>query len=153
MNKMQLMGKLEQAWEAFKQSWAGLADDQMQEPGVVGDWSVKDILAHVTVWEEEALKYLPLIRQCGTPPRYADMYGGIDTFNAQMTERNRGLPLGEVLSHLEETHQQLVSYLETTPKEMIRTETRFRKRLRLDTYSHYPEHTRAILEWRARMQS
>jgi len=28
----------------------------MQLPGVVGDWSVKDIIAHVTGWEEEALK-------------------------------------------------------------------------------------------------
>ena len=29
-------------------------------------------------------------------------------------------------------------------------ETRFRRRLRLDTYSHYPKHARAIREWRER---
>jgi len=150
MNKPQLMGKLEHAWQAFRQSFAGLTEDQMQLPGVVGDWSVKDIIAHVTGWEEEALKYLPLINLCVRPPRYTDMYGGIDAFNAQMTEINRDLPLVDVLSRLEETHHQLVSYLETIPEEMIRTETRFRKRLRLDTYSHYPEHTRAILDWRIR---
>jgi hypothetical protein len=36
----------------------------------MGEWSVKDILAHVTTWEEEALKYLPLILTGGRPPRY-----------------------------------------------------------------------------------
>ena len=35
----------------------------MMEPGVTGDWSVKDVLAHVTIWEAEALKYLPLIAE------------------------------------------------------------------------------------------
>ena len=33
----------------------------MLEPGVTGAWSVKDILAHVTTWEGEALKHLPLV--------------------------------------------------------------------------------------------
>lgn len=148
MNKPQLLARLDKAWSAFKQSWAGLTDDQMQEPGVVGEWSVKDIIAHVAGWEEEALKNLPLINLCVRPPRYADLYGGIDAFNAQMTERNRDLTLAGARSRLEETHQRLISYLETVPVELITTETRFRKRLRLDTYAHYPEHTRAILDWR-----
>jgi hypothetical protein len=150
MKKTQLLGKLEHGWQDFRQSFAGLTESQMLLPGVVGDWSVKDIIAHVTGWEEEALKNLPLISLCVKPPRYADQYGGIDAFNALMTERNRDLPLNGVLHQLEETHRKLVNYLETIPEEMIKIETRFRKRLRLDTYSHYPEHTRAILEWRTR---
>lgn len=122
----------------------------MTEPGVTGDWSVKDILAHVTTWEEEALKYLPLILQGGRPPRYSVKYGGIDAFNAQMTERKRGLPLSEVLRQLEETHQRLIDYVKSAPEEEFTRETRFRHRLRLDTYSHYPLHTRMIREWRER---
>ena len=45
---------------AFNESYAGLSDSQLMEPGVSGAWSVRDILTHVTTWEEEALKYLPL---------------------------------------------------------------------------------------------
>ncbi|MBP1636454.1 MAG: hypothetical protein H6Q10_3028, partial [Acidobacteria bacterium] len=29
-----------------------------------------------------------------------------------------------------------------------RSDTRFRRRLRADTYGHYPHHTRAIRSWR-----
>ena len=61
MDKQQLLKQLEKAWTAIKESYAGLSDAQLTEPGVMGNWSVKDILAHVTTWEEEALKYLPLI--------------------------------------------------------------------------------------------
>ena len=41
------------------------------QSGVTGDWSVCDILAHVTTWEQEALKYLPTILEGSTPPRYS----------------------------------------------------------------------------------
>ena len=68
----------------------------MMEPGVTGAWSVRDTLAHVTSWEEEALKHLPLILKGGTPPRYSVHHGGIDAFNARMTEQKRNLSLSEV---------------------------------------------------------
>jgi hypothetical protein len=150
VKKQQLLDKLEQAWAAFKQSYAGLTDEQMVEPGVMGDWSVKDILAHVSWWEEEALKYLPQILQGVRPPRYSVLYGGIDAFNAQMTKQRRGLSLTEVLKRLDGTHLRLIEYIRNAPEEQFTSETRFRRRLRLDTYSHYPIHTRAIREWRER---
>jgi hypothetical protein len=83
-----LLKRLDMAWTALKESHAGLPDWRLMEPDVGGDWSVKDILAHVTTWEEEALKHLPLIIEGGSPPRYVT-YGGIDAFNAQMTEQKR----------------------------------------------------------------
>jgi hypothetical protein len=150
MKKHQLLNKLEQAWTTLKESYAGLTEEQLLEPGVTGDWSVKDILAHVSSWEEEALKHLPHILQGGRPPRYSVLYGGIDAFNAQMTEQKRGLSLSEVLTQLEETHLRLVEYVQSAPEEQLSSETRFRRRLRLDTYGHYPIHARAIREWRER---
>ncbi|MGZ6363399.1 MAG: DinB family protein [Ktedonobacterales bacterium] len=149
MDRQQLLKRLDGAWTAVKESVTGLTDAQLTEPGVMGDWSVKDILAHVTTWEEEALKYLPLIISGGRPPRYVQ-YGGIDAFNAQMTERKRGLSLSEVLRQLDAIHCQLVEYIQSVPEEQLIRETRFRHRLRLDTYSHYPLHEKAIREWRER---
>ena len=149
MDKQQLLKKLDSAWTVFKESYAGLSYSQMVEPNVMGDWSVRDILAHITIWEEEALKYLPLILQGRRPPRYKDLYGGIDAFNAQMVEQKRNLPLTEVLRQLDETHRQLIEYIEDTPAEQFVRETRFRRRLRLDTYSHYPIHTQPIQDWRS----
>jgi hypothetical protein len=147
MNRPQLLKKLDLAWAEVKESYAGLSDSQATEPDVAGDWSVKDILAHLTPWEEEALRYLPVITEGRRPPRYIT-YGGIDAFNAQTTEQKRDLSLPEVLRQLDETHDRLIDYLQSVPEEQFTRETRFRRRLRLDTYSHYPLHARMIREWR-----
>src|SRR6266850_167743 len=150
MDKQQLLRQLDQAWASIKESYAGLSNAQLMEPGVMGNWSVRDTLAHVTTWEEEALKYLPLILQGGRAPRYSTKYGGIDAFNAHMTEQKRGLSLSDVLRQLDETHRRVIEYVEGAPEEQFARETRFRRRLRQDTYSHYPKHANAIFKWRAR---
>src|SRR5438093_12403623 len=115
MNRQQLLNKLDTAWAAIKESYAGLSDSQLTETGVTGDWSVKDILAHVTTWEEESLKYLPLIIEGGRPPRYA-RYGGIDGFNATMTAQKRGLSLSDVRQQIHEVHGKLIDFLQGVPE-------------------------------------
>jgi hypothetical protein len=143
-----LLNRLDAAWAALSDSYAGLSDAQLVQPGVVEDWSVKDILAHVTTWEQEALKHLPLIIAGGTPPRYAAQ-GGIDAFNAHATEDGRRRSLAEVLRRRDQTHARLVTFIRSQPAGTFGSRTRARRRLRLDTYGHYPEHTAAIRAWRS----
>jgi hypothetical protein len=147
MEKSQLLKRLDRTWEEFKESYAGLSDADLMEPGVMGAWCVKDIIAHVTSWEEEALSYLPLILDGGKPPRYSVTYGGIDAFNARMTELKKHLSLLEVLQQQDDTHRRLIALILGAPEDQFIRETRFRHRIRLDTYGHYPHHAEAIRNW------
>jgi hypothetical protein len=142
-----LLKRLDAAWAAFEEAYAGLSDTELTEPGVTDDWSVKDILAHVTVWEAEALKHLPLIVEGGRPPRYVTV-GGIDAFNARMMEQKRPLPLSDVRRQMQETHRRLIDFIQRLPEDHLKRETRVRRRLRLDTYGQYPLHAEAIRGWR-----
>ncbi len=151
MDRRQLLQRQHNAWLEFKECYAGLSEEQLLEPGVQGRWSVRDILAHVTTWEEEALTHLPLILEGGRPPRYSTTYGGIDAFNAMMTERKRDLSLAEVRRQLDDVHARLIDYVHRAPEHLFTEETRFRRRLRLDAYGHYPKHSRAIRAWRERI--
>jgi hypothetical protein len=148
VDKSQLLKRLDEAWDALKASYAGLSDSEMMEPGVTGDWSVKDIIAHVTAWEEESLTHLPIILAGEQPPRYSVTHGGIDAFNAQVTAQKRNLSLSEVLRQRGDTHRRLVDFIQNVPEDQFIRETRFRRRLRLDTYSHYSKHAEAIRNWR-----
>jgi len=148
MGKQQLLQRLDRAWAAFQESYAGLSDAELMESGVTGVWSVRDIIAHVTWWEEEALAHLPLILAGGKPPRYSVTHGGIDAFNAKMTEQRKHLSLAEVLARQDEVHHRLVAFVRGAPEEQTAGEARFRRRLRLDTYGHYPKHAAAIRAWR-----
>jgi hypothetical protein len=144
-----LLRTLDAAWSALTDAYAGLPDARLVQPGVVEDWSVKDVLAHVTTWEQEALTHLPLIIAGGAPPRYAAQ-GGIDAFNARATRAGRRRSLAEVLRRRDQTHARLVEFVRSQPPGTFAGGTRARRRLRLDTYGHYPEHTAAIRAWRER---
>ena len=153
MNRVQLLKRLEEPWRALEAAYGGLSATEMLEPGVTGNWSVKDIVAHVTSWEEEALTHLPVVMAGGRPPRYSVTHGGIDAFNAQTTARNRELPLADVLRRRDDTHRRLLEFIQGAPEETFATDTRFRRRLRLDTYSHYAIHAKAIRKWRTAAQT
>lgn len=143
-----MLDKIDTAWTDFHASYAGLSDDELLIPGVTGDWSIRDLIAHVTWWDEEAITYQPMVLEGRTPPRYSVMYGGIDAFNAMKTEEKRGLSLDEVRLEAEETHRRLVGYLRSIQPERLKGNAKFAHRLRLDTYGHYPIHTADISRWR-----
>jgi hypothetical protein len=146
-----VLHRLGVAWREFQASHAGLTDAELLIPGVTGAWSVRDIIAHVTTWEEEALKHLPDVLEGRRPPRYSVTYGGIDAFNALTTAQKQHLSLDEVRRQAEDVHRRLIAYLERTAGEHLAGGTRFRHRLRLDTYGHYPKHAAAVRRWRVRM--
>ena len=144
MKKERALAKLEAEWQALIQTWEGLPENILLQPGAVGQWSVRDVMAHIPTWEEEAMKALPLILEDKPIPRYM----GIDAFNAQKQESKRHLSLKEVKEELPATHQKLIDYLQKVPESAFDT-PRFIKRLRLDTFGHYCEHNSQISAWRA----
>ncbi len=148
MTTEQILERIEHAWKEFEASYDGLSSEELIMPNVTGKWSVRDIIAHVTWWDEEALKHLPVIVEGGRPERYSDKYGGIDDFNAIMTVKRSQLTLEEVLRQHDEVHERLVDYVRQAPEDLFASETRFRRRLRLDTFGHYPVHTAAVRKWR-----
>src|SRR3989442_6932327 len=119
VNRERLLKRLDRAWEAFQQSYAGLSDAELLVPGVTGAWSIKDIIAHVSWWEEEALKHLPLILAGGRPPRYSVTYGGIDAFNARMTKQRQDLSLAAVLRHRDHGHRRLIRLVSSGPETQL----------------------------------
>src|SRR2546430_11474884 len=144
MGKQQLLKRLDKAWADFRESYAGLSDADLMRPGVTGTWSVRDIIAHVTWWEEEALTHLPLVLAGGKPPRYSVTHGGIDAFNARMTEQRKHVSLAQVLEQQDEVHRRLVAFVAGVPDEQATGVTRVRRRLRLPTDGHYPKARAAI---------
>jgi hypothetical protein len=148
MIRARLLKRVAAAWSDFAESYAGLSERELLEPGVTKSWSARDIIAHVTTWEEEALAHLPGVRAGHRPPRYSVTYGGIDAFNALMTEKKRSLSLAEVFRQQALVHRRLIRLIEDTPEALLDARSRFRRRLRLDTFGHYPGHAAAIRRWR-----
>jgi hypothetical protein len=147
VDKDRLLVLVEKEWVSFLASFENLNDELMRQPGVVGNWSVRDIIVHVTTWEEEALKFLPVIIKNLPVPKYIK-FGGIDGFNALEQKRKQRYSLKKARRELDKVHQHLVDYLRSIQPVTFLTNKRFVKRAYYDTYGHYREHSKQVSDWR-----
>ncbi|RPJ50721.1 MAG: ClbS/DfsB family four-helix bundle protein [Chloroflexi bacterium] len=58
MDKTELIEMLEDGRQEMLEMIEDLPDEVLLEPGVAGEWSIKDILAHLTFWEGQIVTLL-----------------------------------------------------------------------------------------------
>ena len=98
-----------------------MSEDALLSPRTQGDWSVKDLLAHIAAWEEEGTKRLALITR-GHPERvhfYDDMRA-VDRFNARAVATAHRTSLAAMLRRLARVRRGLVATLRRLPSEALR---------------------------------
>ena len=67
ITKENLIEALENAHAAFLEALAGVSVDEMCQPKTIGDWSVKDIMAHLSLWESQTIQLLFQAKQGAKP--------------------------------------------------------------------------------------
>jgi hypothetical protein len=149
-----LHSRIHEEWEALAAVIATL-----DEPKIVrrdeGEWSVKDILAHIAVWEKFLIvnQFLdvPAAEALCVPPGVIDR-ADEDEVNAILFERNRDRTLADVQSDWYETHRWLMSELSKLGEERLKKPTLcfgaaprpLAQWVIVNTYEHYADHRRAI---------
>lgn len=95
-----LAGQMADARERLLASIEGLPDEEMLEPGVCGEWSVRDVLAHVAAWDRETTAMFEAMLK-GERHYFLDLdEDGLEQFNEEHHEATRDVPLPEVLAEL-----------------------------------------------------
>lgn len=158
MSKAQLLERMQGGHQQFKTLLARLSDGQMSRPGVIGEWSVKDILAHIVV-HEQRMSYWLEKRLRGTVPETPQPYGMPDDDLAEVNEQiyleNRDRSLAGVLIHLEEIFEQVLALVSASSEEDLMDSNRFRlqggeplwEAVAANTFWHYKEHGQDISTW------
>jgi hypothetical protein len=109
------------ALEALGQTRAELLDTiarldeaTLDRKGVVGEWSIKNVLAHLAAWEDWVVQALPVRIQTGkTPQDFRARAADEDRFNAEEVAEREELTPDEQLIELERTREALIAYLRT----------------------------------------
>ena len=126
-SKAQLLDDLrsEQAqWEALLRD---IGEDHMTQPGVAGDWSIKDIVAHLTSWRRRTVgRFQAALRHEPSPPPYwpPDLQTD-DEINNWIYAANRDRPLSDVLFDSRTVFQQLAETLGAFPEADLLAPDRF----------------------------
>jgi len=106
-----------QQWEALLDR-IGLA--RMEQPGVNGDWSMKDMIAHLTGWNRWHADRLRAAQR-GEPkplPHWPANLETDDEINAWIYEANRKRLVREVLDEMHQVHQQILAVIEALPDDV-----------------------------------
>lgn len=151
-NRDDTLNTVSRSWQVLERAIALVPHERVDTPGVVGPWSVKDLIGHVATWDREALQALRSYQADGDARALATWQDDIDGFNARDAARKRGVDLDVLRRELAESHRQiveLISDLEEAAFETREVETR----IRVDTYDHYADHAAQILGWLAAPES
>jgi uncharacterized damage-inducible protein DinB len=89
-----------------------LPDEALQEPRAMGDWSIADILAHLTAWESELVTGLMRIKQGKKPTKMIEAFEDVDGYNARRYEENKGRDIDRIFDDLQGVRVQLEQWLE-----------------------------------------
>ncbi len=145
-----------EAFGQFADSFARLSDEQLEQPGVEADWSVKDILAHITFWHNR-MALLIATAQRGEPPATLRQLGedsaaAVDRVNAQNYAANADRPLAEVRAAFEQSYQHALATVARLSDADLADDSPICQALggsllaliAGDTYDHYAEHLPSI---------
>ena len=109
---MEIFEALARARSALLEAIAGLDEDAMERKGVVGEWSVKNVLAHIAAWESWVVQSLPTRLETGrTPDALRARVADEDRYNAEEVAEREELTASEQLIELERTREALLEYL------------------------------------------
>lgn len=144
--------------ERLLQAIAPLTDAQLQAPVLPNQWSVKDVLAHLSFWDQRLLHAIE--PQGGpdasrlAPPLIADIpydEQWLTTVNARIYARNRQRSLGEVLAEFAETRARLLAVVASlSPQDLVDLDGHLAPLgepfvpMLLGAYGHYAEHAEEL---------
>lgn len=149
---------MERGYRDFEALLAGLSPAQRVTPGVIGEWSVKDILAHIAEHARRAYRWLE-IRVRGQIPEVFQPYAmpepDLARLNDQIYRQYRNHSLAEVRANFEQAYLEGLAWVRSAADADL-----FEAQLlalaggeplweavAANTYWHYTEHAQDICRW------
>src|SRR3954468_10367243 len=114
MDKTELMNRIETSWNQVNTLLASITDKEMLFRQRDEDWSINDVVAHLTFWQQTMVTN---VERVARGESMIMMDGQIDAINAQVYAANRFRPPALVLSEFRRAHQQLMESLQALTDE------------------------------------
>lgn len=146
----------------IQQRWRLLASDvpldRMEEPGAMGEWTFKDLAAHLTGWRRRTVRLLEAAARREPPPANpwpAELGDDDDDpINAWLHDQSKDRPLTEVLADADRVYVEFIAAIARLPTEVLTDPNRFdwMDGLALvdgDFSEHFGEHEPDVRRWLA----
>ncbi len=123
------------AWETFEAAVLAVPRDQLEQPLLTDDWSVKDVLAHITRWWEDCSTTLESFH--GT---YVEWDGDTDAENDKIRAESQAMSMEDIEVRSAHVRERMLRAWDGAPADDPRAVEAFVS----ETTEHYEEHLAQI---------
>jgi hypothetical protein len=120
LTKSELLQRIRDERHALEKALARLTHTQMLLPKTMGEWTVKDALAHISAWERNMLTWTGNLlkgKAPGTPEPW-----DVERINAGIYAQVKDKPLNEVLEEFRESYRAALSLAESLSEAQLQTQ-------------------------------
>jgi len=152
---------LAEAIERERQVWRDLVDevgmDRMTEPGPMGEWSFKDLAAHLLGWRDRTIARLEAAAQGKDepPPPWPRDLDDDDPINAWFQQQSDRRSVRAVLDDVDRSYERLADAIAALPEPLVTRRDAFswmegESLAQTDLFGHlHDEHMPSIRAWLA----
>ena len=146
--------------EGVRERWqrlvAEVGPERLEQPGAMGDWTFKDVAAHLSAWRRRTVDRLEAAARGAPepPPFWPAELGSTedDTINAWIHERTKDRPASELLSEADAIYDDFVAAVRALPIDAVTDPQRFawlagEPLADVDFGGHLDEHEPGIRRW------
>lgn len=134
-----------------------IGEHRFEMERVEEDWTIKDILAHITTWEQKMINWVEVTLRGEVPDRPAPgmTWDDLDELNLQIYNENKEKPLEAVLDAFKRSYQEALEAVEGLGEDDLFKPDQFPWRkgdplwhmVAANTWWHYKDHREAIQAW------
>jgi hypothetical protein len=155
MNKTAILSSLETSRSLMLELLEKFSHEQMVIPGVIGAWSMKDLLVHLTRWEAELIKLLWQAKRENQPTTLHFSQESTDAINERWFQESKNRDLNIVWQDFLTVRDQTIRRVkEFSDTELVKAGY-FKwsqgkplwEWIAADSYDHEAEHRENILAW------
>lgn len=157
VDKATVEAELQEAWDGIRRLVESPSEREMLEPGVVDQWSIKDLLGHMAFWAEKSARDLALVTEGRAgeveTPGSEEI---LNEWNKREAERRSNLPLAELRDEWLRSFEEAAAAFRAVPAEKLDIDVKgwtVAHRFAEDTYQHYNEHAEQIRAWQRQLET
>jgi Mycothiol maleylpyruvate isomerase N-terminal domain len=149
--------ELERHWAELRSVIESVPDEEIAQPGVVEEWSLKDIVGHIAFWADRGAATL----RASNAGSFEGLVWGegatwVDDWNERESQARKDRPYVEIRGEWLKAHEAARQALEAATDDTLNAPFRGHTVADFyigDTYTHYEEHAEQIKTWLHEMET
>ncbi|HEX7587533.1 MAG TPA: DinB family protein [Anaerolineae bacterium] len=157
MTRDELLVQIKQTHADLASSLEGISDETMSTRPVIDWWTLKDMLGHIAMWEQVALRFIEQFQSEGAPKSLGlGDDAAVDVYNKRGAAERRDWPLALIRSKFDAARIDLLAAVEGLRDEQLNAPlaapwesgVTLERLIAWNSYEHVPEHIEQIVKWR-----